>query len=92
MSRELLIRCAWVITSAVIGYSLAAVTFALPLETAVPIIWIVRILVPMINVTMLAPVDPDWSVALFLWGPVNAVLYGLIGLILGQKYIERNEG
>jgi len=93
MRSERLIRWAWIVTFAAFGYLLAAVSFAMTLspDVSVPLIWIASTLVPMINVTMLAPVDPDWGVALGIWGPVNAVLYGFVGVILGQKWIERRE-
>ena len=78
----------WVSSCAGVGYALAIAAFASRTSTAVPV-WIIETLVPMDNFTMLAPVDPDLGVALELWGPVNAVLYGLIGLFIAQKQIER---
>ena len=86
---ERAIRWACVTATAVLGYVIAAIAFAywVPAGSHFPW-WIVRVLVPMANLN--APtVDPDWGVALLLWGPVNVVLYGLIGLIISQKLIDR---
>jgi hypothetical protein len=85
---EKAIRWIWVLSCAGVGYVLAIVVFALRTNRSVPA-WIIETLVPMVNFTMLAPVDPDLGVALGIWGPVNAVLYGLIGLFIAQKQIER---
>jgi hypothetical protein len=77
---------------AIAGYLLAVIAFMLPIETPVSLLWMVRALVPMTNVSMLAPVDPDWTVALILWGLPNAVLYGLTGLLVADKLMNRSDG
>jgi hypothetical protein len=77
---------------AIAGYLLAVIAFMLPIETPVSLMWMVRALVPMTNVSMLAPVDPDWTVALILWGLPNAVLYGLTGLLVADKLMNRSDG
>jgi len=88
MLREKAIRWTLVIVMAILGFGLAIAAFASNLGYHVPI-WIWRGIVPTMNVSMLAPVDPDWSVALYFWGMPNAVLYGLIGLVVSQEWINR---
>jgi hypothetical protein len=73
---------------AAVGYGFAVAAFPLHLNSHIPF-GILRTLVPMINVSMLAPVDPDWSVALGLWGPANAVLCGIIGLVVSEELMNR---
>jgi hypothetical protein len=84
------IRWIWVLNCAALGYAFAVGAFAVRTITYFPE-WVVETLVPMVNFTSLVPVDPDLGVALCLWGPVNAVLYGLIGLFVSQKQIDRRE-
>jgi hypothetical protein len=84
------IRWIWVLNCAALGYTFAIGAFALRTITYFPA-YVIETLVPMVNFTTLAPVDPGLGVALGLWGPVNAVLYGLIGLFVAEKQIDRME-
>jgi hypothetical protein len=84
------IRWLWVGSLGALGYLLPVLAFLIPIDSSFAIpsgLW--RTLVPIANVTMLAPVDPDWTVVLGLFGPSNAIFYGLIGLVIAQKLIER---
>ena len=83
----------WSITAAFagIGYGLAAWGYwAAGFPPHAPE-WLIRTLVPVVNFRMMVPVDPDLSEALGLWGPVNALLYGLIGRCVSQLIVNRME-
>ena len=43
----------------------------------------IQMLVPFTIFTMRFPVDVSWSAILLLIGPINAITYGGLGLILG---------
>jgi hypothetical protein len=45
---------------------------------------VLRILVPILNITAQYPVDPDWPAILLFFAPINAVLYGVMGLVIGE--------
>jgi hypothetical protein len=85
---EKAIRWVSVLGCASIGYSLAIFVYSLRGNMSIPL-WVMETLAPMVGLTSLVPVDPDLGVALGIWGPFNAVVYGLVGLVIAQKQIER---
>lgn len=86
---ERAIRWVSVASAAAVGCVLAAVAFAFWLSAGSHFPeWAVRTLVRMVNLET-PTVDPDWDLVLLLWGPVNAVLYGVVGLLISQKLIDR---
>jgi hypothetical protein len=48
-----------------------------------------RVIIPILNYTAQVPVDPDWPMVSLFMSPVNAVLYGLIGLAISQSILSR---
>jgi hypothetical protein len=78
-----------VASAAAIGYGLAAWAYwAAGFPPHAPF-WLLRTLVPVVNLRLFVPVDPDLSEALGLWAPANALLYGLIGLVASKKIVDR---
>jgi hypothetical protein len=90
MTREGKFRLKWVVGVGVIGYLIPAITGFVPHAPSIPASFsVLRILVPVLNITAQYPVDPDWPSVLFFFGPINAVLYGVIGLLVSQFLISR---
>jgi hypothetical protein len=90
MTREGKFRLKWVVCVGVIGYLIPVITGFVPRAPAIPLSFnVLRVLVPILNITAQYPVDPGWSEVLFFFGPINAVLYGMIGLIVSQFLINR---
>jgi hypothetical protein len=88
MRRESSIRWTWVGVLAAIGYALpVAVCFA-PGATRIPFS-LARVIIPILNYTAQVPVDPDWPMVTLFMGPVNAILYGLIGLATSHALLSR---
>jgi hypothetical protein len=88
MLRESSIRWTWVGALAAIGYALpVAVCFA-PGATHIPF-GLARVIVPILNYTAQVPVDPDWPMVTLFMAPVNAIVYGLIGLAISQALLSR---
>jgi hypothetical protein len=90
MTREGKFRLKWVVGVGIIGYLIPVITGFVPHAPSIPASFsVLRILVPILNITAQYPVDPDWPEVLFFFGPINAALYGLIGLIVSQLIINR---
>jgi hypothetical protein len=80
-------------TTRVLGFALLG--YLLPVLLHTPyLMWhfppgLGRALIPIIFLTMQLPVDPDWPAVLFFLCPINALLYGLIGLAISEILINR---
>ena len=77
-------RLRWIVGFAAVGYAIPPVvgsgatwTFSIPFG-------VLRILVPLLNLTAPYPVDWDMPALLGFFGPCNAFVYGLFGLFVGQ--------
>jgi len=88
MRREGKFRIVFVVVFALVGYLLPVLAHTPYLKWHAPPA-LTRALIPIIFLTMQVPVDPDWSEVLFFIGPINAVLYALIGLLICQPVINR---
>ena len=80
----------WTRILGTIGYAIPLVTGLVPGTPGIPIpSSFMKILVPMLNFPNLS-VYPNWPAVLLFYGPVNALLYGIIGLIIGAaiRYSE----
>lgn len=51
--------------------------------------WVAILAIPIVTVTSLAPIDPDASMIYVIFGGSNAILYGIVGLLIGD-YIENH--
>ena len=90
MTRESKFRLRWIVALGSIGYLIPVITGFVPQAPAIPVpLSVLRVLVPIVNLTAQYPVDPDWSAVLFFIGPINCLLYALIGLIVSQVLINR---
>jgi hypothetical protein len=63
---------------ALVGYVVLACVDWLPFSAPV-----LRVLCPAIILNY-TPVDPDWTAILGVFAPINAVLYALVGAIVGS--------
>jgi hypothetical protein len=88
MTREGRFRIVFMMVFAVVGYLLPVLAHTPYLMWHAPPV-LTRVLIPIIFLTMQAPVDPDWSEILFFMGPINALLYALVGLFVCQPIINR---
>lgn len=88
MKRETKARLVWVAAFAAIGYFIP-VLFQIPYLKWHVFPPVARVLIPIVFLTMRVPVDPDWSMIAFLIAPANALLYGLIGLVISQVVASR---
>ena len=80
----------WTRTFAVIGYIIPLVTCFVPGAPGIAIPFVVmQVLQPMVNFTSIN-VYPNWTGVLLFYAPVNAFLYGAVGLLLGSllRYTE----
>ena len=90
MTQEAKFRLKWLLGVGLAGYLIPVVSGFVPRAPAIPVSFnILRILVPVLNITAEYPIDPDWSAVLLFFGPINAFLYGVIGLLVGQLLINR---
>jgi hypothetical protein len=88
MRKETSVRLTWVGLFALLGYVLAVAARIAPVSWGIPTI-LIRVLIPVTNYTMQFPIDPDWPFVALFMGPTNAVLYGLVGLLIGQAILSR---
>lgn len=80
----------WTRTFGAIGYAIPLVTGFVPGAPGIHIPFVVmQVLQPIVNITSIN-IYPDWPSVLLFYGPVNAFLYGSVGLILGSliRYTE----
>lgn len=80
----------WTRTFAAIGYLIPVVCGFVPGAPGIPVPYpAMQVLQPIINITSIN-IYPDWTAVLLFYGPVNAFLYGTLGLILGSiaRYSE----
>lgn len=80
----------WTRTLGAIGYAIPIVTRFVPGSPGIPVPYpVMQILQPIINITSIN-IYPDWPAVLLFYAPVNAFLYGTVGLILGSliRYTE----
>ena len=80
---------------AVIGYAIAVVVGRIPPSTSIPI-WmqaaIAYILCPPAILAGLTATDPDINSLLFFFGPLNAFIYGVVGLTFSLWRTNRSTG
>ena len=80
----------WTRVFAAIGYAVPVVTRFVPGAPGIAIPFaLMQIVQPIVNITSIN-IFPDWTAVLLFYGPVNAFLYGSVGLILGSilRYAE----
>ena len=78
---------------AVFGYLLAIIIAAPVLQpfmirSGIPF-WIVVLTIPIVAATSMVPIDPDPGMIYVIFGGSNAILYGIVGLLIGN-YIENH--
>jgi hypothetical protein len=77
---------------AIVGYVLAIV-FAAPfsqpflIRSGLPS-WMGILAIPIVAYTSSFPIDPDAGMIYIIFGGSNAILYGIVGLVIG-KYREK---
>ena len=80
----------WTRTLGAIGYIIPCVTCFVPGAPGIHVPYpVMQVLQPIVNITSIN-IFPDWTAVLLFYGPVNAFLYGTVGLILGSinRYTE----
>jgi hypothetical protein len=88
MRKDTSIRWIWTGGLAALGYVLPVVVCFAPGATHIPFS-LARVLIPIVNYTAQGPVDPDWPMVTLFMGPVNAVVYGIVGLLISQLVLSR---
>jgi hypothetical protein len=88
MRKETSIRWIWIGVLAALGYVLTMIVCFAPGATHIPFS-LARVLIPVVNYTAQVPVDPDWPMVTLFMGPVNAAVYGLLGLLISQAILSR---
>ena len=72
----------WTQTFAAIGYAVPLVTGFVSGAPGIPVPdSVMRLIQPIVNATVVS-IYPDWKAALLFYGPINAFIYGLVGLLL----------
>lgn len=74
----------WTRTFGLVGYLIPVVTGFVPGSPGIPVPYaVMQVLQPILNITSIN-IFPNWPAVLLFYGPVNAFLYGTLGLILGS--------